>query len=80
MSSVFTVTPSDTVDLAQPARKFWVGVTGDIAVAFADISGSVTGSVTLKSVPAGWFTPGDGERISRVYNTGTVASNLVAFA
>jgi hypothetical protein len=81
MSSVFAVTTSDSVDLAQPVGKLWVGGTGDLAVAFANIfNGSATGSIVLKAVPAGWYTLPDSERITRIYATGTTATNLVAFA
>ena len=65
------VTPSDTLDIGSTAsRALWIGVTGDVTVTTA---GGET-SVTFKAVPVGWLQV----RATRVWNTGTTATNIVA--
>jgi len=64
------VTPSDTTNLTAVTRGIWVGTTGDIKVDLA-ISGT---AVVLKSVPVGLLQV----QATRIYSTGTTASNLVA--
>jgi len=53
-----------------PARAIWVGVTGDLKV---DIHGGAA-AITLKNVPVGWLEVS----VTKVYKTGTTASDLVA--
>lgn len=65
-----TVTPSDTVNQADGVcRALYVGTTGSITAVMAN------GTVQLFSnVPVGIFPI----QVSRVNNTGTTASNIVA--
>jgi len=63
------ITPSDTVRILQATRAVYVGVSGDVAVVWADGSSSV-----LKNAPVGerpW-------RIIGVKATGTTATDMVA--
>jgi len=72
MSSYFPVVPSDTVPLAHPLIRLYVGVAGDITV----LGYHDTQPVTFSAVPAGWFNlpvP-----IVQVMQTGTTAANLVS--
>lgn len=65
------VTTSDTVDLARaPTRALYVGVAGDVKV---DMMNGDLG-VTFKAAPVGILYI----RVTRVYATGTAATNLVA--
>ena len=66
----FAITPSDDADLTVATRGIYVGGGGDITVDFVD-SGT---SIVLASVVAGTVLP---IRVSRVYSTGTSATNLV---
>lgn len=70
LAKAAAVSPSDTVDLANPARGLYVGVSGDVKV---DMVGG--GTVTLKAMAAGVI---HFLRIKRIYNTGTTATNMVA--
>lgn len=63
------VTPSDTVDLTTAPRALYVGVSGDVKV---NMLGS--GAVTFKAAPVGVLPI----RVSRVYATGTTATNILA--
>ena len=65
------VTPADGSDLANPARALFVGGAGAVKV---DMVGGTT-AVTLTGVVAGSVLP---IRVSRVYSTGTTATNIVA--
>jgi len=65
------VTPSDGSDLANAARALFVGGAGAVKV---DMVGGTT-AVTLTGVVAGSVLP---IRVSRVYSTGTTATNIVA--
>lgn len=67
--SAAAVTPSDTVDLAQPARLY-VGVTGNLAVILANDETPVT----FTAVPVG-FLP---LIVKRVMSTSTTATSIVA--
>jgi hypothetical protein len=68
------VSPSDTTDLTDVARLLYVGGTGNLVLLLAgDGEGS---EVTLTAVPAGAFIP---LQVQRVLNTGTTASDIVAF-
>lgn len=74
VSSAFNfvaVTPSDTVDLATPARAFFIGVTGDVAL--VPLDGST--AVTFKNVASGQIIPVQARRIN---STNTNATDIVA--
>ena len=64
----FEITPSNTVDLAVPARGIYVGVSGDLKV---DIGGV---AITFVGLAAGIIHP---LNVTRVYQTGTDATNIV---
>ena len=64
----FAVTPSDTVDLAVPARGIYVGASGDLKV---DIGGD---AITFVDIAAGVIHP---LNVTRVYSTGTTATNII---
>ena len=68
------IVPNDTVDI-QTTRAIYVGGTGDINVQF-NTEGGNTSNVILIDVPVGTVVP---VRASRVLDTGTSATNLVAF-
>jgi hypothetical protein len=63
------ITPHDSNDLSNTTRAIYIGSTGDLKV---DLVGGDT--VTLASVPVGVIRL----RATRVYSTGTTASDLVA--
>lgn len=63
------VTPSNTVDLVNVSRALWVGVAGDVKVTMA--SGQ---AVTFTALTIGWHPL----RVSRVWSTGTTATNITA--
>ena len=65
------VTPHDTNDLSTPCDALWVGGTGAIKV---DTAGGDF-AVTITAVPAGATIP---IRCTRVYNTDTTATAIVA--
>lgn len=67
--SASPVTPSDTVNLAKPARSLYIGTTGNVAVVFEDNT-----VVTFTSVPVGMLHV----QAKRVNSTNTTASNIVA--
>jgi len=67
--SAAAVTPSDTADLAQPARLY-VGTTGDLSVILVND----TTAVTFSSVAAGWLPL----IVKRVMSTSTTATDIVA--
>jgi hypothetical protein len=69
-SNVAAVTPSDTVDLAFASKRLWIGGAG--AVKVNTVGGS---TVTYAAVPAGTYL---NVRASRVFATGTAATNIVA--
>ena len=62
------VTPSDTVNLLNEARSLYIGVTGDVT---AVVRGA---TVLFKAVPVGILPV----RVTRVNNTNTTATNIVA--
>lgn len=71
------VTPSDSSALAAPARSLYIGVTGDVKVDLAcagKFSGVAAAAVVFKAVPVGFLNV----QVSKVYNTGTTATNIVA--
>jgi hypothetical protein len=61
------VSPNDSVDLAKVTRACLVGTTGDVKVTTA---GGET--LVVPSVPVGWHP----FRVSRIWSTGTTASNI----
>jgi hypothetical protein len=63
------VTPSNSGSIAE-CRAVWVGVGGDITVDFRN-SGT---NITIAGVAAGSLLPID---VSRVYATGTTATDIV---
>lgn len=63
------VTPSNTADLSDASRCLVIGTAGDLKV---DMVSGLT--VTMPSVPA-CILP---VRVTRVYATGTTASNITA--
>jgi hypothetical protein len=65
------VTPSDSVDLEFMSRAIYVGVAGDLRVTVK--SGQ---TVTLVAAAVGWHPI----RVSRVWATGTTATDIVAFS
>ena len=66
----FAVTPADGADQAQVCRAIWIGGSGDLKVT---TRGGDT--FTLVGVPAGTLLP---LRATRIWSTGTTATNLVA--
>ena len=64
-----SVTPHDTNDLANTSRGVYVGVSGDVKV---DLVGGDT--VTFVGMAAGVIHP---IRVTRVYSTGTDATDIV---
>lgn len=68
--NAFAVTPSDSTDLAAPARALYVGGSGNVK-----INDSGNGAVTFYGVAAGSILP---VMARRVYATGTTATNIVA--
>ncbi len=64
------VTPNDSTDLSNFTRAVYVGGAGDVKV---DLVGS--GTVTFSAVPVGTVLP---VRVSRVYDTGTDATLILA--
>ena len=69
-NNAVAVVPSDTVNLAQPTRSIYVGGTGDVKVI------TVGGQTTIfKAVPVGTTL---NVAASRVFATGTTATNIVA--
>lgn len=63
----FAIAPSDTVDLAQPARALFVAVSGDVSL--TTLAGT---HVTFQNVAAGLFPVA----ATRVWATGTTATGL----
>lgn len=70
----WSVTPSDSADLADVAVALWVGGAGALVVTLADDADGT--SVTLSAVPAGSYLK---LRVKRVWSTGTAATGIVAF-
>lgn len=62
------VTPSDTVNLTNEARSLYIGVTGDVTAVVRGVT------VLFKAVPVGILPV----RVTRVNNTNTTATNIVA--
>ena len=66
----FAITPSDSTNLSSVPREIYVWVGGNIAVTFTE-----GGTVTLLNVPDWGRLP---YRVSKVFATGTTATNLIA--
>jgi hypothetical protein len=64
------VVKSDSTDLANAARSLYIGNGGDIKVTTAGGD-----EITFGGVPSGSILP---VRVTRVWSTGTDASNIVA--
>lgn len=67
------VTPNDASDLSQPCRSLYVGTGGNITITLAADTGG--GTILFANVPSGSILP---VFVSRVWSTGTTASNIVA--
>lgn len=68
------ITPSDTVNIA-PTRAVYIGGPGSLKVDMAvDMGG--TSTITLVSPAVGYPLP---IQVTRIYATGTTATNIVAF-
>lgn len=65
------VTPHDDNDLAVPATRLYVGVSGHLTLLLA----GDTAVVLYKNVPVGWTRP---MQVRRVMATGTTATDIVA--
>lgn len=70
-SAAFAITPSDTVDLAFPAKALYVGGNGNVSVILQDD----TEAVLFTGLVGGSVYP---FQIKRVMNTNTTATSLVA--
>jgi hypothetical protein len=64
------VTPNDTTDLPTASKRLWVGGAGNVKI--NTIRGT---ALTYTAVPAGTYL---NVRASRVFATGTTATNIVA--
>lgn len=64
------VTPSDNTDLPVVSKALWVGTGGDVRL--KGVNGQ---PVVFVGVPSGFIIP---VRASRVYATGTTATDIVA--
>jgi len=64
------VTPNNSTDLAKVPASLYVGSTGDVKVDMLN-----GGTVTFVNVPDGTFLP---ILVTRVYATGTDATNIIA--
>lgn len=69
----FEVTPSDTTNLESPANMLYIGTTGNLNIA---LTGEGQGYVVMNNVPAGFMLEAN---VLSVAQTGTTASNIVAF-
>lgn len=68
ISSTLEVTPSDSTDLDEVSRAIYIGNAGNLRVTMV---GGMTAN--FANMPVGWHPL----RVSRVHNTGTIASNIV---
>lgn len=71
-SNAVAVTPSDSVNLASPARSLYVGGAGNVTV--VTVGGQV---ITFTAVPAGSILP---IQVSRVNATSTTATNIISLS
>ena len=65
------ITPHNTNTLTYVTRAIYVGVAGDVKVDMVGLTGS---GVTFSNLPVGIHPL----RVTKVYSTGTTATNLVA--
>lgn len=64
------ITPSDTVDLTVAPRRLWIGGAGNVKI------NTLAGNpLTYTAVPAGTYLT---IRASRIFATGTTATNIIA--
>jgi hypothetical protein len=70
ISNAAAVVPSDTVDLTFTTRQLHVGTGGNLKVTLAGGD-----AVTYYNIPSGSDFP---RRVTRVWATGTTATNIVA--
>jgi hypothetical protein len=68
--NLVAVTPNDSTDIAE-TRALWIGGAGNVTV---DMAGGGT-NVTVTGALAGTFLP---LRVTRVYDTDTTATNILA--
>lgn len=66
----FAITPNDSADLSNTTRAIYVGGAGDVK-----LTTTRGDTVTFSAVPVGSILP---VRASRVFATGTTATNLIA--
>lgn len=71
-SRLVTVTPSDTVSLAEVCRALWVGGAGNIAILADDDSAAVL----ISGVPAGTVLPIRARRVNLTNTTATLITAL----
>lgn len=69
IQSAVAVVPNDAQDLGETSRAIYVGGTGDVQVTL--VSGD---TLTFRSLLVGWHPI----RVSRVWATGTTATDIVA--
>ena len=70
LDSFFAITPSNSVDLAQPTIAIYLGTPGDLKIDAVE-----TGTeITFKNLANGVFHP---IRAKKVYATGTSASDII---
>ncbi len=67
------VSPSDSADLAVPAKALYIGVAGDVAVLPLNAT-DTSQAVTFTAHPVGYMPV----QVRRVLSTGTTATNIVA--
>ena len=65
-----SVTPHDSNALAKPSRALWIGGSGDVTVDM--VNGGE--NITFSGAPVGVFP----FSVTRVYATGTTATNILA--
>lgn len=68
------ITPSNTEDLPQVSRALYIGTSGDLKVRMTGYSNEPGNIVTFQNVPVGVFKI----RVSRVYESETTASGIIA--
>ena len=68
-SRAFAITPSDSTDLATPARSLYVGTAGNLSVILV----GDTAAVTFTNVQAGYHPI----RVKRIRATGTTATGII---
>ena len=69
LSYAAEITPDDDADIATVSRALWIGTAGDLTVTMRQGQ-----QVTFANLTVGWHPL----RVSRVWATGTTASDIVA--